>query len=112
MVSHPSTNRARRRVISLIETNALSLSQAATTAKLLLGALTVTATKSFVSMRTFVVCMYAHWPFSQTECCFCGRDTVLRRRRCHIDDNVALPRTLRTVCHCSLAGTLDVTRQS
>jgi len=32
MVTHPSTNRARRRVTSLIETNVLPLSQAATTA--------------------------------------------------------------------------------
>jgi len=30
MVTHPSTNRARRRVTSLIETNALQVSQAAT----------------------------------------------------------------------------------
>jgi len=32
-VTHPSTNRARRRVTSLIETNALSLSEAATLIK-------------------------------------------------------------------------------
>ena len=54
MVTYPNTNGARRRVILLIETNVLPLSQAATATRL-----------GLVAVAVVVVCFFVNLSFSR-----------------------------------------------